>query len=233
MLIESDRITENDLKIWKKYEQMDSINSVSITKIMHTVELIKNFTDNNLCYCSISWGKDSVVLAHLCLQMQIPYIWIKEKEDFNPECLKVRDCFLIKYCVEYIEIECESQLAFDKTAPFFKKCEEIQKKYGKRITGIRNDESGRRLLRFKKHGFETLNTLCPLSRWTNREIFSYLYHNQLPVNPIYAMLNGGLFKRESLRTDIIGGLEGNGMGRTQWEKIYFPDILNRLSGIKK
>ena len=229
MLMHSDRITDEDLNFWLKYEEFDKIKTISLDKIQQTVDVIDKFVSENHCYCSISWGKDSVVLAHLCLQFQIPYIWIKEKDSFNPECLTVRDYFIEQYCVDYHEIECNSQYDIFKRAPFFEMCDNVQLKYGKRVTGIRNDESGRRLLRFKRWGFESLNTLCPLAKWKANEIFSYLYHNNLPVNSTYAMTMGGKLQRNFLRTDCIGGPEGDGIGRREWEKHYFPDILNRMN----
>lgn len=240
MLIISERQTDNDLLFYKQYDKYDCIKKISSEKINITNKIITDYFSKNKCYCLVSWGKDSVVLAYLCskLKLKIPIIWIKEEPMYNPDCLLVRDIFLKKYDVfSYHEFNCDygkikySEFCDKNGNPslFYDMCELLKKNFGSRITGIRNEESNKRLLRFRKYGFSTENTCAPLSLWSISEIFSFIYHFELPLNPAYGCIIGGKYDRNNIRTDIIGGFEGDGMGRILWEKTYYSDVLNKMN----
>ena len=239
MLIKCERHTEKDLEIWKDYEEIDSINIEKITdeKIDKAIAIIKD-TCKEKSYVSTSWGKDSVTTLHLCYLagMKIPAVWIKEKPMHNPYCETVRDRFLEEYDFQYHEIVVDYGRA--GFAPFLDKngdsilfhsiADSLVKPFGRRITGIRNEEANKRLLRYLHYGEITKNTSAPISLWKNQEVFAYLKKFDLPVHPNYAMLGGGRWKREHVRVDCLDGTQGNGIGRSEWEKEYYRDILNRL-----
>ena len=96
------------------------------------------------------------------------------------------------------------------------------------MTGIRNDESGVRTLQYKLYGFESMYSCRPLALWKQREIFAYIEANQLPLCPVYGYLGGGRWDRNMLRTHSLAGRSGDGMGRTEWEREYYPDMLARI-----
>ena len=60
-----------------------------------------------------------------------------------------------------------------------------------------------------------------------QETKQYLNKYNLPIHPNYAMLGGGRYDRNNLRVDCLAGTQGNGMGRNEWEKEYYQDIVNR------
>ena len=60
------------------------------------------------------------------------------------------------------------------------------------------------------------------------DVFAYLASRQLPVHPAYAMLGGGRYQRDRIRVSSLGGRRGDGMGRAEWEREYYGDILRRL-----
>lgn len=76
-------------------------------------------------------------------------------------------------------------------------------------------------------GTTTTSTCAPIGFWKNDDVFAYLKKYDLPVHPNYAMLGGGRYKRESIRVAEIGDTHGSGMGRSEWEREYYPDILNK------
>ena len=49
----------------------------------------------------------------------------------------------------------------------------------------------------------------------------------MPVHPNYAMLGVGRWDKYRLRVAAVGHCEGDGMGRREWEREYYGDILNR------
>lgn len=110
MLIKSERNTSHDLKLWKELEEADGIRAADLkqSKIDQAIIDIQGIA-KEVCYVSVSWGKDSVVLAHLCVcaGIDVPFIWIVEKPFFNPDCLPVRDAFLKRFSIRYYEYEIE------------------------------------------------------------------------------------------------------------------------------
>ena len=239
MLIKSSRHTQDDLDVWEAWDEVDSINGNLITssKIESALEVIYE-TCKEKSYVSVSWGKDSVTILHLChlAGVDIPAVWIKESPMHNPGCEKVRDKFLEKYNFQYHEVVCDyGRVGFlpfiDQNGDsrfFHAMAHAVGQVFGKRITGIRAQESKERKLRMMKHGMITRNTSCPIGWWKTEEIFAYLKKFDLPVHQNYAMTQGGLWERNKIRTDCIAGRQGNGIGRVEWEQHYYPDIVNLI-----
>jgi len=243
MLIKNDRQTDSDLDFYRHYDYIDSIANIPDSKIINTINIINDYGKSNKCYCSVSWGKDSIVLAHICsaLKLRMPYVWIKETPMSNPDCVATRDLFLKQFDVySYHEFTCDYgninyQEYCDKNGNpslFYDICSILQKNFGSRITGIRNDESNKRKLRYLHFGSATKNTCAPLSLWSISEIFAYIYKNNIPLNPAYGQTIGGKISRDKIRVDCLGGFEGGDSIRKLWEKTYYPDILNKINSTK-
>jgi len=238
MLIHSNRFRYGDLDYWQTLEYQDKlysqINKSRIDhKISNAIASIRLFTLEKPAYASISWGKDSTVLAHLVAShnISIPLVWIKVIPIFNPDCEKVRDAFISKYQCNYIEQEVtlipDTNGKYHASKSLESGFKSISKtlETNRYITGIRGDESGIRKMRQKINGVATLNTLAPITYWSTQDIYSYLYRFDLPVHPAYAMTKGGIINREHIRVASIGGKRGSNFDRTEWEKLYYPDIL--------
>ncbi len=239
MLIKTDRHTKEDLELWEELEEIDDIkvNDFKEEKIQRAIYEIKEVAKNK-SYISTSWGKDSVVTAHLCYQAGaiLPMVWIKETPMENPYCKKVRDCFLKQFDFPYHEIVAD--YGHSGFSPFLDKngdsllfhgiANGVNHAFGRRIMGIRNQESNKRLLRYMNYGHTTKNTCAPISLWKTWEIFVYLKMYNLPIHPNYAMTGGGRYDRYRIRVDCLNGTQGNGIGRIEWEREYYQDILNRI-----
>lgn len=65
----------------------------------------------------------------------------------------------------------------------------------------------------------------PIGRWTAVDVFAYLRRHDLPVHPAYAMSCGGHYDRRWLRVSPIGGITQAHRGRADWERAYYPDIV--------
>jgi phosphoadenosine phosphosulfate reductase len=236
MLIKSPRLQTRDLEYWEQLEYEDELYSKVKSldkKIENSLNSIYTFLEKGSAYAGISWGKDSTVLAHLLAvnKIDIPFIWIKVVPIFNPDCELVKNAFLAKHSVSYTE-KTVILLPDDDGKIHAKKSLEtgfkiVEKELGthRYITGIRGEESGIRKMRQKIHGYASLNTLAPLTYWTVKDVFIYLYKYQVPVHPAYAMTFGGLIDRDHIRVASIGGKRGSNFDRYEWEKIYYPDIL--------
>lgn len=250
MLIHSHRHRKLDLELWQEYEQADLIHAEGdrLRKLVRRSLLaIRDFHKSGHCYCGVSWGKDSVVVADLCcrLGLNIPLCNLRVIPSRNPECDDVRDAFLDshecdyrEFTVDYSEIDRRSVTAEDwdkQTDQLWNEgWRNVCKEMGttRYVSGIRADESAVRKLRCLMWGESSKNTCAPLAWWTDRDVFAYLAGNNLPVHPNYAMLGNGRWSRERLRTAEIGDTHGTGGGRREWEQEYYGDVLRRLESRK-
>jgi phosphoadenosine phosphosulfate reductase len=220
MLIASDRHTDEDLRVWESWEWHD--NRVSQSRLAALAErsaaALRLFAERP-CYAGVSWGKDSVVLGHLVAlhAPHVPLVYMRWQRA-NPDCLFVRDAFLLAHPgVIYDEIESPEQ-----TGSGF---ELAVARYGKRhVSGVRAQESRARALRCRRWGESTADTCAPLAWWTVEDVFGCLAQAGLPVHPAYACSYGGTLRRDEIRVDRIGGDEGTGRGRREWERCYYPDV---------
>jgi len=246
MLIQSDRITKEDYEIWKEYEEIDQINSLSSNlnkKIEKSQIEIKKFIQKGNCYLGVSWGKDSVVTADIILRsgINIPIVHLYCIPSHNFECDKVRNYFLKIYpncnykeiIVDYSNIYSSNFCSTDQDKltdiEFYKGFKEAEKLFGiNHISGVRGQESNIRTLKMKRWGMTTENTCTPIGYWNDMDVFAYLYKYNLPVHPNYGMLGNGRWKRERIRVAEIGDIHGNGGGRVEWEQEYYSDILAKI-----
>lgn len=235
MLMPCDRHRPEDLRLWAELEQADDTLSLRETLIANAQESIRGFASRGSCYVSVSWGKDSVVLADLALRTDpdLPLVWIVEQGIENPYCRLVAAAFCRRDpAPRYVELPCyhdslarlsDGGRASDsrETPEFRSACRRAERMFGRRIVGIRSEESGRRRISAAVHGIATQRVCRPLLSWRGAEIFAYLAQRRLPVHPNYAMLGGGRWRRDRLRVDCLTGPQGRGMGRGEWEAEYY------------
>lgn len=231
MLIPSPRHTPADLALWAEYEEADlaygnSFRSRLESKFSETVQIIREW-DTGGGFVGTSWGKDSVVLLHAVHQAGacVPAVWVRLRDRDNPDCLGVRDAFLRKSPVKYFEREF-----------IYEECghdehwHAIAREFGnRRLTGLRIDESGVRKMSVLHLGIDTGVSCRPLAKWKSEDVFAWCAINDLPLHPAYAMLGGGRWPREHLRTHSIGGVSGTNRGRAEWEREFYGPELNRIS----
>lgn len=252
MLIESHRHRPDDIERWRAIEACDEVMARSKrfrAKVRKSIDELMSFTGAGPCYAGVSWGKDSLVLAHMIATHvpRIPLIWVRVRPIENPDCVLVRDAFLRAHpSVEYWEIERWCELSATEWHPSeLRRAEggtwiargtlesgfkEAAQRFGDRhVSGIRANESGSRAMRCKVFGLSTKNTSAPIGWWTGADVFSYLWLHRLPVHPAYACTMGGLLDRDRIRVAALGGTRGDGMGRAEWERAYYgreiQDIL--------
>jgi len=234
MLIPSHRHTAADLELWAAYEAADRVHGANLdAKIEHALNVVRRFAEQP-CYAGVSWGKDSVVLAHLIAisGMQIPCVWFRVEPICNPDCARVANEFLQRWQLQYgvITRVCEhDQNGWHATGTLESAAQEAEQRWGiRRILGIRADESGVRRLTCLRNGEDSVNSCRPLAWWAAQDVMGYLARFDLPTHPVYAMLGGGRYDRWWLRVASLGGRRGDGMGRAEWEREYYGDVLRRL-----
>jgi phosphoadenosine phosphosulfate reductase len=240
MLVESPRYSAKDLAHWKRLERYDAVlaDDPRLDRAQgKACDEILKFSSKGPCYCGVSWGKDSVVIAHLVriCAPSIPLVWIRVENTFNPDCPMVRDSFLAKYPGIYHEVVVDYE-----TNHAGKGFSVVEKQLGTKryISGVRAEESGVRKKRMMTFGPSTSNTCAPIGWWTGEMIFAYLYKHNLPVHPAYAMTMNGALDRTRLRVSSLFsdkeklGSHGYGRGRKEWEAWYYRDCLRQKIGLE-
>lgn len=239
MLLSSERHTASDLALWREYEEADRLAASSPrldAKIKEARIVIEQFAMRGPSYIGVSWGKDSVVVAHLARDLDLPLAWVKPEPLFSPECLQVRDAYLARFPSRYREFVVPMQRGENCwhasgtiEAGFRAACRDFGDRH---ISGIRADESGQRKLRMLTWSTSSPNSCAPIGWWSATDVFAYLARYDLPVHPVYAMLgacdSGARWERDRLRVCSLGGKRGQGHGRQDWERQYYGDHLRRV-----
>lgn len=229
MLIHTDRLSADDLKVWARLSMVDSRLAAApdlAAKEAQAIADIREFVSTRPdSYMGVSWGKDSVVCAHLLwrARVEVPVVWVVVRPTANPFCFDVRDNFVRRFSVDYHEVLDDRRWApDDATARWtgwadahprgwrhgFDMCEA---RFGRNhLSGVRGEENGTRERRMLQWGVSSPHTCAPIGHWSGVDVFSYLAKYGLPVHPGYAMSFGGRLDRIRLRVDALGGWTGTG-----------------------
>lgn len=216
MLIPSKRYTKEDLAVWKEREEEDFF--LAQTKRLERLEeralhALREFWSQDPFFVGVSWGKDSVVIAHLSYRLysegiRPKLIWFPAGPIENPDCVLVRDAFLSQFPCDYEEIEAAPLEAIDEMYGHDgaqKEFEIASKQAGSRYaSGVRAAESGSRAKRMKQFGECSKNTCAPIGFWPTEYVFAYLAKYNLPIHPIYACSQGGFYDRNRIRVGTLG-----------------------------
>lgn len=246
-MIASPRHTREDLRVWAEREAMDhrmfaagALNELEM-QALGTLRAFLELGSDETTYVSVSWGKDSTVVAHLVHRLVtdgLPaprIIWCPAGKIENPDCATVRDLFLARFPLRYEEHpaeltsdEWDRSLGHDGAQAEF---ERVTKRLGVRyVSGVRAEESGMRKISLSRLGLSTKNTCRPIGWWRHEHVFAYLAGYDLPVHPAYACSFGGARPRSAIRVGTIGGARGTGFGRAEWERRYYGAEL-RMAGL--
>ena len=164
---------------------------------------------------SVSWGKDSLVMAHLARDLSLPYVWLSCGEfDDWPDTEEVAERFCKRWPVKVHKVGCMSVAECYRTAGrFYVFAETQEQKKADRLysdsfietitgtirdmgckgsfIGLRAEESrGRlRLLRFRGRLLYSkthrLWECFPLAWWTGRDIWAYIFAYDIPYSEMY------------------------------------------------
>lgn len=230
MLIDSPRITPADRAVWARHEFYDRIAARDPrwpVREERARRVIADFLARGPAFVGVSWGKDSVVVAHLAIQVD-PGIPLRRMvrdrpvpgRPENPDCDRVEEAFLDRFPHVDYEVYPVRADVLDRLAVMDRELG------GRHISGVRAEESTERRISAAVHGDATARACRPILRWSTADVFAYLYRHELPVHPAYAMTGGGAWSRERIRVHELGGDHGRGAGRWEWERLYYGDVLD-------
>lgn len=241
MLIDSPRLTARDRETWERLEHYDDALSRD-RRLDRLADQARRAIDEFLAagpaYVSTSWGKDSVVACHIAalVEPRITIRWARADHVEMPECEQVRDAFLAAHPhVRYQEHPYRFRVPLRGEPGFDDPDAESQDALaetltGRRISGVRAEESRIRSISIGHRGLVTPGTCRPIGRWTAVQVFAYLRREDLPVHPAYAMSAGGYYDRRWLRvhpllTALPGQSAVHGRDPATWEDRYYGDVI--------
>lgn len=246
-MIASPRHRARDLEVWHSLERGDYALATSSRWADWESEArteIEKFALLGPCYIGVSWGKDSVVVAHLARDMGLPLAWVRVEPIVNPDCPLVRDAYLASHPSPLIEVEVwcvphhrpanEQGVAHEwgwtARGTLEDGFRQVAKQAGaaRHISGVRAAESTVRRVRTATYGLSTELTCAPIARWPTARVFAYLRRHDLPVHPAYACLGGTRWERDRLRVSALGRTTGQGRGRWEWEWQYYGSEMRAL-----
>ncbi|MGE4195970.1 MAG: hypothetical protein AB7G11_02445 [Phycisphaerales bacterium] len=236
MLIPSERHRPEDLALWAELEETDAVHARRLAasgRIDAAMDVLTVFASRGSCYCGVSWGKDSVVVARLLRSVapRVPLVYLRQSTE-NPDCLRVRDCYFAAFPdqpYEEVPVTYASGASVSHANPAWNAAiASCRKRWNRSILGIRASESMGRKIRMFRWSESSPNACAPIGWWSVADVFAYLWLSESPVHPVYAMLGGGRWSREHLRVASIGGRDGDGHGRREWEYEYYSDVTRRL-----
>lgn len=228
-LIDSHRLTDEDRSAWpamiRRYREPAWKVEQRARVAQHR---IRRFVGAGGAHVGVSWGKDSVVVAHLArlVSAHIPLVWLRMSGAENPDCVAVRDAFLSDFPSNYAELA--RTVVWEDGVMAMRPWSDLlaaqRSDFGaRRITGIRSQESGVRSMSALVHGIATNRSCRPILDWSTAQVFAYLLRFDLPIHPAYAMTQGGRLDMERLRVDFVGDEAGRDQGRREWELAYYGD----------
>ena len=237
-LIACDRHRPEDLAAWAALERLDRVALMgagrrSLDAHAARAEIMIAGSGESV-FCGVSWGKDSVVVAHLVRRARpdIPLVWVRLPRFDNPDCGAVRDAFLAAHPGPYEEIWCPDPTVTSAgdlaTGARTSGYAQAARRWRRRITGLRADESRTRRISMRRRGLDGARSVTPIGWWSAADVFRYLLLHDLPVHPAYAMNRRGMLDRDWLRVASLGGLRGTAMGRRQWEWEYYEAEMMAL-----
>lgn len=238
MLTPSQRHTPEDLSLWREYEAADLIYDPDRLAILEreSIETIRRFRDQGLCYLSASGGKDSSVLWALVYKSgcDIRAWHLNTRPLADPHVADVLRRLDERFPLNLTVVENWCRLdarGWHATGTFEDGIRRIVEQSGtdRYICGIRAEESSVRKISSRVHGKTTAKSCRPLLHWRASDVYAYAAQNGVPLHPNYAMLGGGLFTRDRLRVSFLGLKHGTGMGRAEWENTYYSDVLRRIA----
>lgn len=224
-------------------------------KLQNTYNLIEKTLENfKNPYVSYSTGKDSLVLLTLCKKVKndIPIMFHDsglelpesyeiinklKSEGYNIDIVKspisILDSFKKHNTFFVAGYESDKSFTLSMKNPIIEYQKETNKDLA--IIGLRKQESKRREIMINKYGelffckSYDIYHFFPLSKWTTKDIFAFIFSNNLKeyLHPAYTKTN--FSDIEKIRISWFCDPTTLTRGNILWLKYYYPELYNKLS----
>ena len=216
----------------------------------------KAFLEYKKHYISCSWGKDSILTAHLILNRYHDATVVFMNSGYAlSDIYNFRDYYLNKFGIKnYVELKCSHDYAelnlkyglpsIDRTISDHEKVKNIIKKdvieewaiennYDCCFWGIRADETAGRKNLLRRFGLlykiSEIAKCSPIGWWNNEDIWNIIDILNIPYSKIYDKEMKPFFTRNTIKNGGYLTTDKANQGRLIWLKKFYPDDYNKLS----
>lgn len=166
-------------------------------KVEQAEVVIKEALNIAPAYVAVSWGKDSVVMLHLCQQIKPDIIAVNygsSEQDIVDSYSQVINDYLQRFPTNYKELIGLPEWA-NEPDTVQDRCNQIlEGKYNLAFVGLRAEESKNRkrsiaqnglIHEYKSGRYKGHYRVCPLGWWSWRDVWAYTVANNLPYLDSY------------------------------------------------
>lgn len=198
-------------------------------KVNRAIAVIEKALAIAPAYVACSWGKDSVVLLHLCQRVKkdIPIIyWPTPYQDLIDNFSEVRDSYLERYQSSYREMPYQETKKNTRQQSIESGLSQL---YPLVFIGLRADESINRKRTLKKGLIRQYKSgtyrACPIGFWNYQDIWAYIIQQNLPYLSGYDKIEKGSPKSRS--TSHISKSNNMSYQVERWEylKKHSPEFV--------
>jgi phosphoadenosine phosphosulfate reductase len=194
-------------------------------KVLKTLEVIRSALAIAPAYVSLSWGKDSIVMLHLCQQVQADILAVNfadELQHLQDSYAEVERDYCQSFSTKLLRIASDGKLLHDiKTLTATPMS----------MIGCRADESRHRRIAIARYGlihqYADGRWRCfPLARWKSQDVWAYTASRGLPHLKSYDLLVSG--SKEHSRTAIVHGFNMHEWGQHHLEVAARNGLFSKL-----
>lgn len=252
---------EKPIEYWQEYYTRWSKTDIYKRNLQRAIDISSEFLEMDLNHnVSFSCGKDSTVLVHLVNSIKPGIKIVSEKDDMDfPEELPYLERLREKYNLNIDVITppvslWEEILKHSITEDIHSKGTDFSDEYfygllakyhkennvNASFLGLRQSESRGRAMNFRTKGHIYFNKswggfgqwICqPLALWSAKDIFAYLFSNDVPIMEVYFKTKFVKSPEDIRKAWILPSHQSN-QGQALWLKYYYPQIFNKLAMIK-
>jgi 3'-phosphoadenosine 5'-phosphosulfate sulfotransferase (PAPS reductase)/FAD synthetase len=166
-------------------------------KVDQAKSIIKQALEIAPAYVAVSWGKDSVVMLHLCQQVQPDIVAVNygsPEQDIVDNYSEVINDYLHRFTTNYKELIGRPEWANDPDTVQDRCNQILNSQYTSAFIGLRAEESKNRkrslmnnglIHQYKSGKYAGHYRVCPLGWWSWRDVWAYIIINDLPYLDSY------------------------------------------------
>ena len=219
-------------------------------------QIMQKASERGRVVVSVSWGKDSVAMAHLALETlgRVPLFymvsrtalpgwepvqaWFQERADVHllppSRTMDQTIALLHEIGLPHERKPSTQQRVVQKQKAIPGRTWAIQHGFAVQFLGMRMAEGGPRARLIKARGptythSDGITICCPLAYWSNKDVWAYIAANDVPYNRrIYDAETHG-YTRETLRNGGYLYTDGAQDGWCVWLRKHFPEQWRMLA----
>ena len=208
----------------------------ALERIGHFLSLVEN------PYISVSGGKDSSVLLHLCrrIDSSLDAVYLDMNATY-PQSDALLNTYenLRRVVVADWQADLKEHGMRGKKSRIIDELVERQKEdptllaeYGGHFYGLRIEESAARKRLAKVRGdaffrkYDNKWVSQPIMDWTYEDVWAYIVQNEIPYNELYNLMWDR--PKHSQRVSSFTLTRETHMGTTAWTRMTHPEIFNKL-----